>query len=93
MQDRVDQHRECSQSDFLMPPWKNDKKGAEDSDPDATGIPHHSAWAVARILFSILIRSLQEGIDALQQGTTKMTHPAKTFGQGNLGVDLDLGLT
>ena len=66
MQERVDQHRECSQSDFLMPPWKNDKKGREVSDTTMIGRPDHGAWAVAGMLFPLLIRALCAATNAAQ---------------------------
>jgi hypothetical protein len=93
MGDRVDHAGRCSQSDFLMAPWKIDKKAW-------SGGPAHAALRCGMGYNFLHIRTIFCNIMVLQHhGThrtarrTKKPHLNATLQCGKLGVDLDAALT
>jgi hypothetical protein len=90
---RVDHGDQCSQSDFLMPPWKIDKKAW-------SGAPAHAALRCGIGCRSFHIRTIVRKIMTLQQAETrraarrtKKPHMNATLQCGKLGVDLESALT
>jgi hypothetical protein len=93
MRHRVDQAGECSQSDFLMPPWKIDKKAWLAGAVDAHAEPADGCDSFQfRTNFSNISALLTSANLCTARRTKKPQSPA-TLQRRNLGVDLGLALT
>jgi hypothetical protein len=90
---RVDQASECSQSDFLMPPWKIDKKAWLAGAVNAHAAPADGYdFVQIRANFSN-ISALRTSANLCAARRTKKPQSPATLQRRNLGVDLGLALT